>query len=469
MSSTWWSRSARVVCSRSTCTLRSSRPVGRTGRQPSRVPRPAADDRAHDCSNGGIHAERRIVPAGCRRRRRRLRWPPPSTASMRCTAARQARVLGLRPDSRPQLRSNQRIQRGAIGQERAVRPPACSVRDAPSPRDRSLRRGCRNSRRPGRSRQAAGSVLSARHGSTRARATPPSARRHARARAAASPSPARLAPAPRGSSAVVAAPPAPGRGMSRRTRPASSGDQAREDVHAGRLARRRSRRPDTITGVELREQLAGAVVMAPMTKGSNLPYRRLCVELGARVHDERDDRRAPAEAEAAWRVRADPAVRPTSRSSACSSPARIRRRWAGRPALVESRGADLVDVNLGCPIDHFTRKGIGAALGRQPRRIRRIVEAMKGVGAACAVTVKIRLGWNDDDAQLSRRAGRGRRRAPTRSSSTAARATRATAIAADWDASARSPPPCRCRSSAMATSCSRTRSRPRSRAPAAPA
>ena len=29
--------------------------------------------------------------------------------------------------------------------------------------------------------------------------------------------------------------------------------------------------------------LTGAVVMAPMTKGSNLPYRRLCVELGARV------------------------------------------------------------------------------------------------------------------------------------------------------------------------------------------
>ena len=35
--------------------------------------------------------------------------------------------------------------------------------------------------------------------------------------------------------------------------------------------------------IDLRETLTGAVVMAPMTKGSNLPYRRLCVELGARV------------------------------------------------------------------------------------------------------------------------------------------------------------------------------------------
>jgi len=32
-----------------------------------------------------------------------------------------------------------------------------------------------------------------------------------------------------------------------------------------------------------RDRLAGAVVLAPMTKGSNLPYRRLCVELGARI------------------------------------------------------------------------------------------------------------------------------------------------------------------------------------------
>src|ERR1043165_4015981 len=35
--------------------------------------------------------------------------------------------------------------------------------------------------------------------------------------------------------------------------------------------------------MNLRDVLRGRVLMAPMTKGSNLPYRRLCVELGARV------------------------------------------------------------------------------------------------------------------------------------------------------------------------------------------
>jgi nifR3 family TIM-barrel protein len=66
--------------------------------------------------------------------------------------------------------------------------------------------------------------------------------------------------------------------------------------------------------------------------------------------------------------------------------------WAAE--LVASRGADLVDVNLGCPIDYFTSKGLGAALAREPNRVRRIVDAMKKA-VPVPVTVKIRLGWND--------------------------------------------------------------------------
>jgi tRNA-dihydrouridine synthase 3 len=69
--------------------------------------------------------------------------------------------------------------------------------------------------------------------------------------------------------------------------------------------------------------------------------------------------------------------------------------WAA--SLAESRGADLVDVNFGCPIDYFTRKGMGAAQGRQPKRILRIVEAVKRAVAAVPVTAKIRLGWNEAD------------------------------------------------------------------------
>lgn len=147
--------------------------------------------------------------------------------------------------------------------------------------------------------------------------------------------------------------------------------------------------------MNLREVLTGAVVMAPMTKGSNLPYRRLCVELGARVTisemtvARRLKQRRKGEFALIRKFEGEPFF---GVQLAGTNPEEIG--WAA--ALVESRGADLVDLNCGCPIDHFTRKGIGASLGRQPSRIRRIVESMKKSVSRIPVTVKLRLGWNDE-------------------------------------------------------------------------
>lgn len=147
--------------------------------------------------------------------------------------------------------------------------------------------------------------------------------------------------------------------------------------------------------MELRQTLAGAVVMAPMTKGSNLPYRQLCVELGASVlvSEMAVARRLKQKRKSEFAlIRRFPGEPVFGVQLAGTRPEEMA--WAA--ALVEARGADFVDVNLGCPIDHFTRKGLGAALARQPGRVRRLVEAMaRGVSRA-PITVKIRLGWNDE-------------------------------------------------------------------------
>ncbi|MCC7243878.1 MAG: tRNA-dihydrouridine synthase family protein [Acidobacteria bacterium] len=142
--------------------------------------------------------------------------------------------------------------------------------------------------------------------------------------------------------------------------------------------------------------LDGALVMGPMTKGSNLPYRRLCVELGARITmsemtvARRLKQRRKGEFALVRRFEGEPCF---GVQLAGTNPEEMA--WAA--ALVESRGADLVDLNCGCPIDYFTHKGLGAALGRQPSRLRRLIEAMKKAVGRVPVTAKIRLGWNDDD------------------------------------------------------------------------
>ena len=114
----------------------------------------------------------------------------------------------------------------------------------------------------------------------------------------------------------------------------------------------------------LADRLAGAVVMGPMTKGSNLPYRRLCVELGARVtvSEMTVARRLKQKRRAEFALIGGRRRALLRRAAGRQQPEEMG--WAA--ALVESRGADFVDLNLGCPIDHFTRKGLGAALVGSP-------------------------------------------------------------------------------------------------------
>jgi tRNA-dihydrouridine synthase B len=59
------------------------------------------------------------------------------------------------------------------------------------------------------------------------------------------------------------------------------------------------------------------------------------------------------------------------------------------------RGAGIVDINMACPVRKVCSSGAGAALARDPERVRAAVSA---VSAACGVpvTVKIRAGWDEE-------------------------------------------------------------------------
>ncbi len=66
-----------------------------------------------------------------------------------------------------------------------------------------------------------------------------------------------------------------------------------------------------------------------------------------------------------------------------------------RLALAMS-GAQVVDINMGCPTPKIVANGDGCALMRDPEKARRIIEAVvKAVPVP--VTVKFRLGWDEDD------------------------------------------------------------------------
>jgi len=63
--------------------------------------------------------------------------------------------------------------------------------------------------------------------------------------------------------------------------------------------------------------------------------------------------------------------------------------------MVEEVGADIVDINCGCPAPKVVRRGGGAQLMRTPEALRDIVRAVRAA-VSIPVTVKIRAGWDDN-------------------------------------------------------------------------
>ncbi len=63
---------------------------------------------------------------------------------------------------------------------------------------------------------------------------------------------------------------------------------------------------------------------------------------------------------------------------------------------VREQGADIVDINMGCPAPKVANNGDGSALLKTPDLCGRIVSAVKRA-VDCPVTAKIRLGWEENN------------------------------------------------------------------------
>ena len=152
-------------------------------------------------------------------------------------------------------------------------------------------------------------------------------------------------------------------------------------------------------------QVPGRVLTAPMTGVTDLPFRRLASRLGAAYV-------ATEMVAAAELARARPDV---VRRAAVGEglPLTVIQLVGGDPAAIaegarmaERAGADIVDLNFGCPAKEVTGAACGSALMRTPDLACRIMEAAVGATSR-PVTVKMRLGWDDasrNAPDLARRA-----------------------------------------------------------------
>src|SRR2546428_5218209 len=71
-------------------------------------------------------------------------------------------------------------------------------------------------------------------------------------------------------------------------------------------------------------------------------------------------------------------------------------KMAAAAQIVEGMGADIVDVNMGCPVPKIAKHNAGCRLMREPEHAAGVIAAMARA-VKIPVTVKMRAGWNDGE------------------------------------------------------------------------
>src|SRR3954466_15488426 len=150
--------------------------------------------------------------------------------------------------------------------------------------------------------------------------------------------------------------------------------------------------------------VANRVLLAPMSGVTDAPFRRLSARLGAGlVVSEMTASDDLVNGKPMSRLRCEAAgIGPhVVQLAGCET------HWMAEGARVaEAAGAEIIDINMGCPARHVTGGQSGSALMRDLDHALRLIEATIAA-VKVPVTLKMRLGWDDrslNAPELARRA-----------------------------------------------------------------
>jgi tRNA-dihydrouridine synthase B len=142
--------------------------------------------------------------------------------------------------------------------------------------------------------------------------------------------------------------------------------------------------------------LPNPVFLAPMSGVTDAPFRRLAASLGAGlVISEMTACAALAEDGNKGKPVARRRIEDHGTGLHIVQLAGCEARWMGEGArIAEDSGADIIDINMGCPAKHVTGGQSGSALMRDLDHALTLIEAVVAA-VRVPVTLKMRLGWDD--------------------------------------------------------------------------
>src|SRR4030095_823315 len=151
-------------------------------------------------------------------------------------------------------------------------------------------------------------------------------------------------------------------------------------------------------------KLANRVLLAPMSGVTDAPFRRLAAHLGAGLvvsEMTASDDLVNGRPMSRLRCEATGIGPHVVQLAGCEG------QWMAEGArIAEATGADIIDINMGCPARHVTGGQSGSALMRDLDHALTLIEATISA-VKVPVTLKMRLGWDDrslNAPELARRA-----------------------------------------------------------------
>lgn len=140
--------------------------------------------------------------------------------------------------------------------------------------------------------------------------------------------------------------------------------------------------------------LASRFLLAPMAGVTDAPFRRLCREFGAGLTTSEmttADISLWQTEKSRRRLDIDGDLEPRAVQIAGSEPAQM----ALAARLCVERGAQIVDINMGCPAKKVCRKLAGSALMQDEKLVQEILSAVVAA-VDVPVTLKMRTGWDPE-------------------------------------------------------------------------
>lgn len=142
-------------------------------------------------------------------------------------------------------------------------------------------------------------------------------------------------------------------------------------------------------------ELDGPLVMAPMAGTTNLPFRMIARKCGASlVMTEMVSAKGLVlrQKKTLEFLASHPSERPLGVQIFGSDPAVM----AEAAKMAEESGADLIDVNMGCPVRKVIKTGAGGSLMRDPPLVEKIISRIRR-SCALPLTAKIRAGFSPQE------------------------------------------------------------------------